>query len=707
MIPTRMRRLLPAVLLAAAVAAVYAPVAGFDFMALDDPMYVSQNRVVLDGLTPSGVVWAFTTGENSNWHPLTWLTHMADATVYGLWAGGHHLTNVLLHAAASILLFVLLHRMTGAEGRSLFVAAAFAVHPAHVESVAWISERKDVLSAVFWFLTTIAWVRWTEAPSPRRSAAAVGCYALGLMAKPMLVTLPFTLLLLDYWPLRRTGDEPGRRLTALLREKAPLFLLAGASSVITFFVQRGGGAVTTLEALPFGRRLANAIVSWAGYLWKLVWPVDLTLFYPMPEAIPLWKIAGSLALLAGLTAIAWRARSRQPWLAVGWLWYLGTLVPVIGLVHVGEQALADRYTYIPFVGLFIAIAWGAAETARSLSLPRAVPAVAGGLVIVALLPLAFGQAGTWRNSETMFVRALAINPDDWLAHRMLGALRAISGAHEEAMQHFEAVIRLRPGAYDAHDALGATLLALGQTEAAKKHFDAALAIKSDDPDGHFNTANVLAAEGRTDEARRHYELALQFRDPFVQCRINYGLLLARLGRLDEAREQYGAALRADPGSADASYNMGNLEQRRGRYEEAIRWYERALLLRPDFAEAQSNYGAALAALGRSEEAIVHYVEAVRLNPENARAHNNLGSAQAALGRMDQALSHYREALRVQPDYVEARVNMGNALLALGRREEAAEEYREALRLHPDLAQARRNLELATSGGGASAPRPEP
>jgi len=693
------RTLVLCLLLAAAVMAVYAPVVTYDFIGLDDPLYVTQNDPVLEGLTPSGILWAFTTGSNSNWHPLTWLSHMLDADLFGKWAGGHHATSVLLHAVATVLLFLLLRRMTGAEGRSAFVAALFAVHPLHVESVAWISERKDVLSGCFWFLTTLAWVRWVEAPSPRRYAEALGCYTLGLMAKPMLVTLPFTLLLLDAWPLGRLAGFAPRRaaIAARLREKAPFFALAAASSVVTFLVQRSGGAVTSLEVLPYGDRFGNAVVAYAVYLRKLVWPSDLAIFYPLASDIPAWKIAGSFFLLAGITAVVVAAGRRRPWLPCGWFWYLGTMVPVIGIVHVGEQALADRYTYIPFVGLFVMIAWGGWDIARALSLPSAVRVAASVAVVAAALPVAALQVRHWKTSEAMFTHALSLDPDNWMAHRMLGAIRGMSGAYEEAMHHYAEVIRLRPHAYDAHDSLGASLAALGKPDEAMRHFEAALSIKSDDPDGHFNMANVLAGQGHDEEARGHYELALRFRDPFVQCRINLGLLLARLGRTDEARGQYIEALRADTASADASYNMGNLLQREKNWTEAARWYERAINLRPEFAEAQDNLGAALAAQGRTEEAIAHYTEAVRLNPENARAHNNLGTAQASLGRYDQAVGHYREALRVQPDYVEARVNLGNALLAQGRHAEAADAYREALKIRPDLPVARRNLEMALQG----------
>ncbi|MCX6546187.1 MAG: tetratricopeptide repeat protein [Acidobacteria bacterium] len=527
--------------LAALTAFVYAPVRHFDFVLLDDPAYVTENPHVARGLTREGIAWAFTTGDAANWHPVTWLSHMLDVQLFGVAAGPHHLTNVVLHIANTLLLFGVLLTLTGAMWRSAFVAALFAVHPLHVESVAWIAERKDVLSTLFWMLTLWAYVRYVRAPgSPAGTAGPsaasrsrrgfyllmLAFFALGLMAKPMLVTLPFVLLLLDVWPLERlavTASDAGRakagghasgraaagssragaakgranrrlagartprrsgRLRAawpLVREKLPLFVMAVASSAVTFVVQQRGGAVSTLETYPFGLRLQNALVSMVAYLRDTLWPEGLTVLYAFPDAIPGWQLAGALVVLGGISWLVYALARQHPYLPVGWLWYLGTLMPVVGLVQVGVQARADRYTYVPLIGIFVMVAWGSAAMLERLRGGRRVAIVAAVVVIAGCSVTTRAQVAYWKDNVTLFTRAtmLSLHMDEFEAHMWVGTAVGGQGRLDEAMRHFEAAARLRPQSDAAHCSLGVSLAKSGRAADAMREFNEALRLNPD------------------------------------------------------------------------------------------------------------------------------------------------------------------------------------------------------------------------------------
>lgn len=412
------------------------------FVLLDDPLYVTGNPRVREGITQDGLAWALTANVANNWHPLTVLSHMLDVEIFGLPPAGHHLTSLLLHLASVLLLFEALRRMTGSAFRSALVAALFAVHPTRVESVAWVAERKDVLSGVFWMLALLAYAAWVRRPSVGRYLLVALAMALGLASKPMLVTLPCVLLLLDLWPLGR------RRLGSLVFEKLPLFALSATSSVMTLRYQ--ATSLAPLEALPWDLRLSNAVVSYAAYLGKAFLPRDLAVFYPFPMEIPAWKVAASAVLLALLTGLAaWKAR-RSPWLLVGWLWFLGTLVPVIGLVQVGRQAMADRYTYLPFIGLFLAVVWGVAELAeRRRDVLRAVLTVSSVLAVLALAVMTRAQTRRWTDSVTLFQHALAVTEDNYLAHLGLAKALASQGDREGAAAQYRAALAIRPGLVQA------------------------------------------------------------------------------------------------------------------------------------------------------------------------------------------------------------------------------------------------------------------
>jgi tetratricopeptide (TPR) repeat protein len=461
----RDRRLwLAAAALILAVAAIYGQTARHAFTSFDDDVYILNNPAVTGGLSWKGLAWAF--GYHAaNWHPLTWLSHMLDAQIFGLWAGGHHLVSAAIHAANAVLVLVLLRGMTGSFWPSAAVAAAFAVHPLRVESVAWAAERKDVLSGLFWLLATGAYVRYARRPTPPRALAVAALFALGLASKPMLVTLPFTLLLLDGWPLGRARARPGRDASSvwgpLLLEKSPLFLMSLLSSLVTYRGQ-STGVIKSVEAdLP--DRLANAAVSYLAYVGSFLWPKELALLYPFPSGgIPLGATAAALAALAVLSAAAFRARRRAPYLATGWLWYLGTLVPVIGFVHVGGQARADRYTYLPLLGVTVAVAWLAADRWPRRRAARGVLAALAMAWIAALGLAAASQAAHWRNNLSLYTHATGVTRGNFILLNNFGTALITAGRFAEAAKVFEETIRVNPEHCNAHYNLGWALLNAGR-----------------------------------------------------------------------------------------------------------------------------------------------------------------------------------------------------------------------------------------------------
>lgn len=564
--PSQSRRdLLICLCLAIATMVVYWPVTRFGFVNYDDPYYIYENPHLRAGLTVKGIVWAFTTNYRSNWHPVTWLSLLLDYQLFGLNAGGYHLMNVLLHVASSLLLFRVFYRMTACPWRSAFVAAVFALHPLHVESVAWVTERKDVLSGLFWMLTLWAYVRYVEQPGGQKYLLALGFYALGLMAKPMLVTLPFVLLLLDYWPLRRAPwlrldpseratSQPAGKLTGttgLLVEKLPFLGLAVASCAVTFWAQHTGGAVESLGRLPLDYRAANAVVSYARYLAKTVWPVRLAVFYPY-GSWPGWVVAGAAIVLAVITVWVVRTARREPPVAVGWFWFLGTLVPVIGLVQVGIQAMADRYAYIPMVGLLIMVAWGLPRSVTNHRRWQRALAVGAGVALSACLILCRSQIGYWKDSETLFRHALAVTPGNAVAHNNLGAALKEAGHVNEAIREFEEALRLNPKDWRAQINLGIALLERGRFREAIEHLQQAASIEPRSAIAH----NTL------------------------------GVALLNAGRDETAALEFEKALELDPRSAQPHYNLGLVNRRAGKVAQAIAHFEEAVRLKPDFAEAK-------------------------------------------------------------------------------------------------------------------------
>jgi tetratricopeptide (TPR) repeat protein len=499
-----------ALALAAATLAVYWGALSHDFTIWDDDIYVTANPYVQTGLNARSITWALNIGYAANWHPLTWISHMADVQFYGQKPMGHHLTSVLLHIANVLLIFWILTRMTGAVWKSAFVAALFALHPLHVESVAWVSERKDVLSTFFGLLTILAYVRYADRPEPRRYLPVVAVFSLSLMSKPMLVTLPVVLLLLDYWPLRRMqGIGP------LLREKAPLFALSLASGIITIIAQRSAGAVASTLDCPLTVRLGNAVLSYVKYLMQMIWPRDLVIDYPYTQSLPVWQVASAAAFLVAVTALVIVYRARQRYLLVGWLWYVVTLVPVIGLLQVGDQSKADRYTYVPLIGVFVMVSWGMSEAvARSRAASRIAP-VLGLAALVALGVSAGRQAEYWRDSIALFEHTLSITPDNPVIQNDLGSALASSNRLGEAVEHCREALRLNPDYAKAHYNLAYCLRRQGDIEGAIAHYTAAIQADPRHAKAHNDLAVVCLELGRFDEAIDHCIEAIAIRPDYA------------------------------------------------------------------------------------------------------------------------------------------------------------------------------------------------
>lgn len=519
--PFGARGLWTAVALAALILAVYAPVRHYGFVDLDDPQYVSENPYIANGFTWAAVKWAFTSIHASYWLPLIWLSHMLDVQLYGLNAGGHHVTNVLLHLVDTILLFALLYRATGAMGRSAFVAGLFAVHPLHVESVVWLTERKDVLSTLFLLLTIWTYVDYARQPSRRRYLFALAFFVLGLMSKAMLVTLPFMLLLLDAWPLGRFSVtewrlSPAQRSTLyrLVREKLPFLALALVAAVVTYLTQQLTGAVASASQIPIVFRVENAIVSYAMYIVKMFWPSGLALFYPYPLVLSPLLVVGSLLGLIATTVLVARATPRYPYLAVGWLWYLGSLVPVIGLIQAGDQARADRFTYVPLIGLFIMIAWGARDVIGRLRVLQAVAA----LTLLLSSAIARVQVGHWRTNTELWEHALRVADESYVAHTNLGLAVYAQGNTDQAVTEFRAALRLRPDFAEAHNDLGVALANRGDIDGAIQSFLNAVRAKPTQAPSHYNAAVLLAGKGDTAAALSHLQSALQLDPDYVDAR---------------------------------------------------------------------------------------------------------------------------------------------------------------------------------------------
>ena len=626
--PAERMALLPA-LLFFLVLGTFLPCLWNGFVSFDDPLYVSQNPHVSQGLTWESLKWAWVSTEAQNWHPLTWISHLLDVQLFGLNPWGHHATNVVLHALNTALLFLLLQKMTGARWRSFAVAALFGLHPLRVESVAWVSERKDVLSVCFWLLTTWAYVRYAEiesskskvqsqeskgkprptksnprlqvqsAPPPLLASrrfwywAAVFLFACGLLCKPMLVTLPFALLLLDYWPLKRfTIYDLRFTIFRLLLEKIPFLVLAAASSVVTYMVQEQGGAVTPGDTLSLSARLGNALVSYTRYVGMSVWPVDLCIIYPHPGHWPAGTVAGAALALAVVSALILWQRQTLPYLAVGWFWFLGTLVPAIGLIQVGRQALADRYTYIPSIGLWLAVVWGADKLTERWRNRDTLARAAGATVIVLCIVLTVRQISYWKDTKSLYARAREVTQRNWIASA----------------------------------GLASELQRVGEVDAAVAMYQESLQYNPHRTEVRCRLADLLVEQHHLDEALAQFQMAVNLEPGDLYANERVGGVLQDLGRLDEAIEQWNKVIRLKPDYADAYSNLGNCYGLKGRADEAVRCFEQAVKLKPTSAQNHRELGVGLANQGRWDAAIDQFQQALQLDPADAQARGNLNAA---------------------------------------------------------------------------------
>ncbi|MGA9772298.1 MAG: tetratricopeptide repeat protein [Blastocatellia bacterium] len=590
------RDLLIAATLAVVTLAVYGQVVNHQFINYDDDLYIHNNPMVIGGLTLKGIGWAFTTFHAGNWHPLTWLSHMLDSQLFGLSAGGHLIMNALIHVANTVLLYLFLKRVTRASWQSALVAALFALHPMHVESVAWAAERKDTLSTFFGLLTLLAYARYTESISWRRYALVALALALGLMTKPMLVTWPFVLLLLDWWPLGRLEWKPAdgikrlsKALLPFVREKIPLFGLVAVSMVVTYLAQLRGGAVQGLVEEPLSMRLANMLVSYAKYVLLTFWPVNLGVYYPFsPARLPAWQPVAAFIFLAFITIIAARQAARRPYLIVGWLWFLGTLVPVIGLVQVGGQAMADRYHYIPSIGLFIALVFATADFLVARRTSRAVMAAIATVVLLIMGTLTWRQTGLWRDSVTLFTHTLSITSDNLPMEYNLGYVLGRQGKSDEAVAHFNEALRISPDFYDALINLGITLADQGKVADALRYYEQALRVEPNSGKAHTQMAIALARQEKMREAMPHFYKAVELAPNDADVHMNLGRALALQGKRQEALEQLNESLRLNPNSAETHNNIGLVMLAEGRLEESLSYFSNALRLKPDMAVAREN-----------------------------------------------------------------------------------------------------------------------
>jgi tetratricopeptide (TPR) repeat protein len=610
----------------------------YDFVNFDDDLYVYKAPAIQAGLTVKGLSLAFTSPHARNWHPLTTISHMLDCQLYGLKASGHHATNVLLHTIAVLLLFRVLWQMTGAVWKSATVAALFAVHPLHVESVAWVSERKDVLSAVFFLLMLGAYFRYTRARSVTRYLAVAVLFVAGLMSKPMLVSAPVILLLLDYWPLRRFEQlsltkERAKALKSadqwrvrrdLFLEKVPLLAISAGSCVITFILQKR--ATGAIPPLPFLWRIENAVVTYVIYVWETLWPARLAVFYPHPnDTLTIWEILLTIGLLLAMTIAAIIFRRKGPYLFFGWFWYIGMLLPVIGLVQVGEQGHADRYTYLPHIGLFVLAVWLVADVTAA-SQRRLRVAVASAVIIIVVLGwAAFIQTSYWLNSETLWTHALAVTSNNDVAHNNLGYLCADRGELDKAISHFETALRIRSSKRDPHYSVGSAFV-------------------------QVNLADALSRKGQPDEAIVHYDEAIKSQPNYADAYYNRGNSLFAEGRIDEAMADWEKTLQIRPDDADAHTCLGNALLRRGSVKDAVAQYENAIALAPEDPHSRINMAWVLATAPDASirdgiKAVEFAQQAMKLSGGNdPKLLRTLAAAYAESGRFSEAITTARQAM---------------------------------------------------------------
>lgn len=722
------------------VAVLYARTAGHDFIYCDDDQYVFQNPQVMKGLTAETVKWAFGRFHSANWHPLTWLSHMLDVELFGLGAGPHHLVNAGFHAVNSALLFLLLRMMTGALWPSALVAALFAVHPLRVESVAWVAERKDVLSGLFFMLCLMAYTRYARRPGILCYLPVFVLMALGLMSKSMLVTLPCVMLLLDVWPLGRwrisgTADNrfPTRPVTLLLLEKAPLFALSAGSCLLTVMSQKAGTALGNLDALPLVDRLSNAVIAYVLYLWKTVWPFGLAIFYPHPALIRSdtysalgWRPVDAFVLLAVVSFFAVRWFRRRPYVAVGWCWYLGTMVPVIGIVQVGMQSMADRYAYLPLIGIYVAAVWGIREVCVKRGVDRRIPALAGTAILLFFTVASWFQVGHWKDSRTLFQHALRVTENNFFVHNHLGRAFENNGELKKAVEQYELAVRVKPDYTGAYSNLGSVLAQLGDLDRAVETLSQSVRLDPGFASGfsnlglvyerrgrpelavsayrkalerdpslfapHYNLGLTLIRYGDLNTAAAHLDRALKLNPFHADCANALTVALMRLNRLEAAAAACRHALGVDPEHRDALNNLGMIYHRQGKNALAEAHLKKALEIHPDHTVALCSLGMVYEKQEKIQPAAAAYEQALRVDAGAMAAHRGLGFICAAQGDLNRAAAHLDTVLKVQPEDADVLNAMGFVYGKAGNIEQARRYLERALSVNPSHEMARMNLE---------------
>ncbi len=687
----------------------YLPTLHHQFINFDDDEYITANRHLQFGFTWAAVKWAFTSGYANNWHPLTWLGHLADYQLYQLKPWGHHLTNILLHTADTVLLFLLLRQLTEAFWRSALVAALFGWHPLHVESVAWAAELKDVLSTLFFLLTLMTYTRYVRMRDAQPVhhgndrlwyAASLFLFALGLMAKPMLVTVPCVLLLLDWWPFKRINKNTWSR-AAL--EKIPFLVLSYAVCVVTVIVQ---SKTIGFAHFPLPDRLINAVVAYGRYFGKIFWPQPLVVIYPYydPKTYSIWLIAAGALLLIGGSCLSWAKRHTMPYVAFGWLWFFGMLVPVIGIVQVGSQSMADRYMYLPSIGIFMALVWGLRAAAKS---PRATKAAVA-LTLAALcgcIIKSHFQLQYWQDSETLFRHAIQSTKNNDIAYNNLGCVFLEHGKLEEARECFSKALRVRPDATSFVN-MGVTLKQQSKLDEARQYLLQAVKLRADHGGAYYHLGTISGTQGETKQAVEYFRKAVHYNSESIDALNALGVALGALAADEkshannvaaqtdrvEAALTFSNALSYAPNNLEARLNLANILADEGHNEEAIDLYGDVLKRSPTNAIAHYNLGTTFAEIGRVKDAAKEFSETLRLNPQHALAHNNLGMILLDDGKVEEAIKHFQKAAELSPSTSSVQYNLGTALLRLGKKDEAKEALTQAVTLDPTNTEAANKLQ---------------
>ena len=685
--------------------AIYAPVRHHDFINFDDGLYVEDNQNVQAGLTSESLEWSFSvtkSDERAYWHPLTWLSHMLDCQIFGIHPGYHHLSNLLYHLINVLLLFLVFTRMTGEIWKSAFVAALFAIHPLNVDSVAWIAERKNLLSTTFWLFTMLAYVYYSKNPSLRRYLPVFAGMTAGLLAKPMLVTLPFVLLLMDFWPLNRT-TFPWQVQTAykrfpeassyqLIAEKIPLLVLSAISTVFSVISLDHTDQFVAHDKVPMLLRLENAFVSYIRYIVKIIWPNDMAIFYPFPDTIPVWQVLGAFLLLVVIFLIAFLLIRKIPSITVGWLWFTGTLIPVIGIIQGGRwPAIADRWTYVPAIGLFIIAAWGGSAILEKISQKRVLKVVCASLVIMPLMIVSHHQVGYWKNSMTLFSHAIDVTKDNGLAHYNLGEALGEAGNFDQAILQYYAALKIDKRNATAHINLANALARKGELDEAFKHFNMALTIEPDNEFAHLNLAKALLLKGKPDEAAKHFNTALKVNPQLDNAYVGLGNISASKKRLNKAIEYTLKALEINPHNAVAANNIGKLMFQQGNMAGALQYFKKTIEIDPDNEIAKTNLEQLSIFQKKINEQAPTILQVIQSSPNDPLPHVQLGQLYQSVRFFNLAIPQYEKALSIKSDTIPALYSLGIIHTLREKYDHALEAFKKIIANDPDNAAAFYNI----------------